>query len=102
MCDEIEFGDDPTALYRLYDADGALLYVGIAYNTKARMEQHAREQGWWAEVSRRTVRLYASRNEAAEAEEAAIESERPRHNVARSTASARRRPQPGEWVLIPP
>lgn len=71
----------PTTLYRLYDADGVVLYIGIAGNPGKRFEQHAKDKAWWSQVS--TIRLdhYAGRALALAAETAAIRSERPRHNI---------------------
>jgi hypothetical protein len=40
----IEFADDPTALYRLYDERGTLLYVGITGAPGKRMARHAETQ----------------------------------------------------------
>lgn len=75
-----------TTLYRLYAADGALLYVGIADSWPSRMRQHARQKPWWTEVT--TVRLehHPLRGVAERAERAAIQSERPRHNITHNDA----------------
>ncbi|MBP2581890.1 hypothetical protein J3A78_002368 [Streptomyces sp. PvR006] len=78
-----------TALYRLFDADGALLYVGIANNPRTRWSSHAGEKRWWGDVSRKTLEWFATREEAESAEVAAIVGERPRYNV---THSETRRP----------
>ncbi|MGW7330449.1 GntR family transcriptional regulator [Streptomyces sp. NPDC054840] len=77
---------EPTALYRLYDADDQLLYVGIAKDPTARWESHARSprsSRWWSLVERRSVEWYASREEADVAETGAIKAERPLHNRAK-------------------
>ena len=70
-----------TALYRMFDADDVLLYVGISYVVPARMEWHARYQPWWPQVARRIVEWYGNRDLAEAAEKAAIRAEKPRHNV---------------------
>jgi predicted GIY-YIG superfamily endonuclease len=44
-----------TAVYRLYDRDRNLLYVGIAYVPAERWAQHALDKPWWSQVSRKTV-----------------------------------------------
>lgn len=80
---QVEWTDDATALYRLYDGSGVLLYVGIARNVAFRFAHHAAEQSWWHEVARKTVTWYAGRQLADGAETAAIAAERPRHNVAK-------------------
>lgn len=71
----------PTALYRLYDAQGGLLYVGITNNTAVRWKQHARDKKWWPEVDHKEVMMYGDREQAALAEVTAIRAENPRHNV---------------------
>jgi predicted GIY-YIG superfamily endonuclease len=86
----MELGDEtPTALYRLYNAMGKLLYVGITGNIKARFAQHAETKPWWPEVARKTVEWHLTRESAAEAEVKAIGLERPIHNI-RDAKSARR------------
>src|ERR1700722_11972509 len=78
----MELGDEtPTALYRLYDAKGNLLYVGITGNIKARFAMHAESKSWWPEVARKTVQWHLARDIAAEAEVKAIKLERPLHNI---------------------
>ena len=70
-----------TALYRLYDADGSLLYVGMTSNLRSRMVGHAADKPWWAAVARQTTEWYDTRAEAAAAEAEAIKSENPIHNI---------------------
>lgn len=70
-----------TALYRVYDAADALLYVGISGNFGRRWEQHAKVQPWWPEVHRQTVEWHPDWDAALDAEKAAIEGEAPLHNV---------------------
>ena len=72
-----------TALYRLYDVDDRLLYVGVAFNPEARWKQHARYKAdlWWHEVQRKTVQWFFSRLDALHAETAAIKTELPRYNI---------------------
>jgi predicted GIY-YIG superfamily endonuclease len=73
----------PTALYRLYDRDGVLLYVGITLDFARRMRDHARVQPWWAEVKVRVVIWYESWPLAFQAETVAIAGEQPKHNRAK-------------------
>lgn len=70
-----------TALYRLYDAGMALLYVGITDNLTARMATHARDKSWWSQVAHRRVVWFDERADAVAAERQAIQNERPLHNV---------------------
>jgi predicted GIY-YIG superfamily endonuclease len=72
-----------TALYRLYDAAGVLLYIGITDDLRARMDQHSRDKDWWPEVARRTVAWYREREDADRAETLAVAAEKPIHNKAK-------------------
>lgn len=65
---------ESTTLYRLYDADGGLLYIGIAGNPGRRFEQHAGDKPWWGQVARTELAHYPTRAEALDAERAAIAS----------------------------
>lgn len=69
----------PTAVYRLYDGGGVLLYIGATYNPDRRLTDHRRKP-WGPTIARRTVRWYSTRDEAIQAEEAAIAAEHPPHN----------------------
>jgi predicted GIY-YIG superfamily endonuclease len=79
-----------TAVYRLFDASNALLYVGISKRIGTRWEQHARAQPWWPLVTHQTVTWHPSREDAETAEKAVIRDERPVHN---------RRDSP--WMAVP-
>jgi hypothetical protein len=70
-----------TALYRLFDADDVLLYIGIAFNTSRRWMQHKATKIWWPEVARKDVCWYDTRREAEAAEQVAIAEEKPKYNV---------------------
>jgi len=79
----IEIADEvPTALYRLFDANDALLYVGISDALKQRFAGHAATKPWWSEVKRKTVEWHPARSSAAAAEITAIRDERPVYNLA--------------------
>ena len=84
--------DERTALYRLFAADDTLLYVGISRSFGVRWEQHAAIQPWWPEVHRQTVEWFPSREDAAEAEIAAIQAEHPRFNVVHAVKPPGRTP----------
>lgn len=71
-----------TCVYRCYDEDGELLYVGLSMNPDGRFAKH-RSAGWWPQVVEITVTWYAGREAAKRAEREAITSESPVFNVAR-------------------
>lgn len=75
-----EIRQGPTAVYRWYDADDRLVYVGVSNNPAARADQHSREKPWWTQVARCEVAWFPSRPEALVAERAAIQTEMPTLN----------------------
>lgn len=77
-------GIDSVALYRHFDADGRLLYVGISRSVTARLTQHS-ESPWDHLIARIEVERFPTREEAEAAERAAIRSERPIHNRTHNT-----------------
>ena len=83
LCQPIEIGDEPTALYHLRNSDDVVIYVGMTDCPAERMRRHAEEQTWWPEVARKTMVWYPTREEASAAETAAIRAENPCHNKRR-------------------
>ena len=73
--------DRETELYRHYDKEGDLLYVGIAYATVHRLAAHRYGSGWFRDIEIVTIERFHSRAQAMEAEAAAIKDEKPRFNV---------------------
>lgn len=71
---------EPTALYRLYDANDVLLYIGITWDPDHRWERHQTIKHWAHQVARRTVEWYPDRPTALVAEAAATEAEKPLHD----------------------
>lgn len=69
-----------TALYRLYDKSGKLLYVGITSNPAARFAKHKADKPWWPRVARKDVEWYDKRANALAAEELAIKVTDPQYN----------------------
>jgi predicted GIY-YIG superfamily endonuclease len=69
-----------TAVYRLYDGDGVLLYVGITYDVPERWRHHRRHKLWWPQVVHKRLVWYDTRPEAEAAETHAIVAEEPLHN----------------------
>jgi predicted GIY-YIG superfamily endonuclease len=72
----------PTVVYRFYDADDRLLYVGITDEPKQRWRWHARNARWWPDAVRRTLSWHELRSDSAAEEARAIREEHPLHNVA--------------------
>ena len=75
--------DAPHWLYRMYNAAGDLLYIGITVNPKQRLALW-RSRGsnpWFSAVTSICWRQYPDRWKASCAEEDAIKAEHPRHNV---------------------
>jgi len=68
-------------LYRFFNTDGELLYVGVSVNLGARKSTHKILSPWFCEVASEKVEWFATRSEALAAESAAIKAENPRHNV---------------------
>jgi predicted GIY-YIG superfamily endonuclease len=79
-----------TTLYRFYDKDGALLYVGITSRGPNRWRDHEDSRAWWSTVAMSRVEQYPNRAEALAAERAAIRAERPIHNVVHATPRSER------------
>lgn len=68
-------------VYRFYDTDGALLYVGMTCDFDNRRAQHLSKL-WWDEVdeSRTVTEQHHTKDCAQMAEAVAIAREQPRHN----------------------
>lgn len=78
-------------LYRFYDIDSRLLYVGITKNPAARFQQHEQSKDWWDQVASITLEQHASRQALMDAERAAIIAEQPAYNVVHSVTNPRQR-----------
>jgi predicted GIY-YIG superfamily endonuclease len=68
-------------LYRFYDDEDSLLYVGITTNPGRRFEKHDYEKSWWGSVARIDVEHFADRESLLAAERAAVKNEKPVHNI---------------------
>ncbi|WP_175627561.1 GIY-YIG nuclease family protein [Microbacterium sp. CSI-V] len=67
------------AVYRFFDEDGRLLYVGKAIDPDARRKQHEKRI-WWSDVHRQEVEWFANERLALDAEDTAIRDENPVYN----------------------
>lgn len=70
----------PTFVYRFFDSEDKLLYVGISYHLENRLDSH-RFGKPWDRISRIQIERFPTREEAAAAEREAILSEAPEWNV---------------------
>lgn len=70
-------------LYRHFDADGVLLYVGITSSIPRRTAEHASRSHWSDDAVSMTWETFETREEALAAERLAIAAEKPLHNVMR-------------------
>src|SRR6516165_2240870 len=68
-------------LYRHFDGNGQLLYVGISLSTVSRLSQHRHGSDWFAEIRNVTIEDFPTREAAVAAEQAAIAAEKPRYNL---------------------
>jgi predicted GIY-YIG superfamily endonuclease len=81
---------DCTDLYRFFDKDDRLLYVGISLHAATRASSHKKDKPWWDDVDRMTVVHLATREAAEQAERTAIRTEKPLHNVIHNGKHQRR------------
>ena len=67
-------------LYRVYNSDRDLLYVGITFHLGQRMSYHRHSQPWWSEVAEVVWKPYPT-DLCTEAERRVIYYEEPKYNV---------------------
>ncbi|GGM27783.1 hypothetical protein GCM10011608_10740 [Micromonospora sonchi] len=85
-------GTAVAALYRWFDGDDTLLYIGITNDPHVRQSSHAKKSSWADFAVRGAIERFASREKAEAAEKAAIEAERPLFNhMHNDTPEARQR-----------
>lgn len=94
--------DRPTAVYRLFDADNVLLYVGITHDLKVRLPDHRCRKAWWPEVGHVSVDWCPDRSEALHQEARAVAFEKPRHNVLKLDYSKTAKRRSGRASLAGP
>jgi excinuclease UvrABC nuclease subunit len=71
-------------LYRFYDTEGVLLYVGITKFFEPRLKQHYKNAEWFFDTASVKLEHYQTRQEVERAETQAIKQESPRYNIAKS------------------
>lgn len=70
-----------TSLYRFFDRQGNLLYIGISKAPLQRLLQHREEKLWWEEIGTIKLEFFETREEALFQEFTAIQAEQPRYNI---------------------
>ena len=76
-----DFMQRQQTLYRLFDENDRLLYVGITWNVRDRFYAHKADKVWWDDVARHELEEYPDRDSVLEAERVAIKTEFPIYNV---------------------
>lgn len=76
-----------TCVYRLYDTDGELLYVGLSLCPHYRIPTH-RGRTWGKRIASHTLEWFDDREAAKTAERHAITTEQPLHNIVRPQENA--------------
>lgn len=71
-----------TTLYRYFDSDGQLLYVGITKNQFDRFASHSKNSQWFSQIATATFEHLDTREQALVAETNAIGTELPKYNKA--------------------
>jgi predicted GIY-YIG superfamily endonuclease len=71
-------------LYRFYDQDDNLLYVGITKFFEPRLKQHYKNAGWFFDTAFVRLEHFATRREVELAESFAIQTEKPLYNIAKN------------------
>lgn len=67
-------------VYRLFDVDGACLYVGMTSNLNSRLAAHRRKP-WGSAIAEVRTQTFDDKDEASGIERTAIRFHRPAHNV---------------------
>jgi len=78
-------------LYRFYDEDNRLLYIGISSSFYSRANQHSKNSNWFESASKVLLQHYKTREAVLEAEKLAIKQERPIHNKIHSLTNEKPR-----------
>jgi hypothetical protein len=69
------------AIYRHYDADGGLIYLGQSVCPIRRLQQHSQSSDWFRDVAKVTIEWVAA-SDVNYREASAIRAENPKHNFA--------------------
>jgi len=78
-----------THLYRHFNKENILLYVGVSLSAINRLAQHSEHSQWFKDIARVEIENFVTRQEALEAERKAIVNEQPKHNIQHKPRSGR-------------
>lgn len=84
----VPLGENRQHLYRHFDKDGKLLYVGISLSALARLAEHKKVSAWFWKIARVEITAYASRADVVMAERLTIKREKPLHNIVHAVRRA--------------
>jgi len=70
-------------LYRHFDSEDNLLYIGISINAVNRLSGHQKISSWYKNIAQMKIENYPTRQELEESEIKAIQDENPLHNIIR-------------------
>jgi len=68
-------------LYRHFDSNDKLLYVGVSLNAINRLSQHRDVSEWFTDIAKVTIEQFPNRQEVLDAETKAIQNENPKYNI---------------------
>ena len=75
-------------LYRFYDQNDQLLYVGITKFFEPRLKQHYKNADWFFQTASVKLEHYQTRQDVEKAESVAIKTEKPIYNIAKNPDKA--------------
>jgi excinuclease UvrABC nuclease subunit len=81
--------EQTTHLYRHFNKNGDLLYVGISNNALSRLSQHKNNASWFDNISRIEMESHPNREAALKAEKVAIRTEKPFFNISSTKGTDR-------------
>lgn len=71
----------PSAVYSIYDVEGVVIYVGVAFDPALRVSVHRAARAWGSEADSWSADWYEDRESAEAAEIQAIVAKMPKYNV---------------------
>jgi predicted GIY-YIG superfamily endonuclease len=77
---DIEDSPKLVAVYKLFNSNGELIYVGKSVDLRERFSQHKNNSSWWGEVAEKTALYFDTEWEALAVEAELIQKESPKYN----------------------